>query len=163
MNFFCRFFIVIVLAGFLLSFLPKDALTSLLQTDPLTPSVRESSNVKGLGDLGLFRNPYDDTNNPVGGIRDILPLQRNDEVNVDGRLVASNDYDGDWNRMDSVVGYEVPTNNLVDYNQHPHHLQEDAQGHYSKVPYQEEASTINQVAADRVQRQMEKKEKSNGL
>ena len=104
--------------------------------------MRAASPVADLSSLGLFRNPYDDTNNPVGGIRDILPIQRNDEVEdgVDGTIVATNDYDGDWNRMDSVVGYEVANSNHHDYGHHPHH------GQYINVPYQAEASTTNLVA-----------------
>jgi len=144
-------------AGFLLSFIPKEALSNLLQTDPLAASVRASP-VAELGDLGLFRNPYDDTNNPVGGIRDILP--RNDDVGDDGTIVATNDYDGDWNRMDSIVGYEVAGEH-VDYgHHHHHHYQPDA-----KIPYQASASTTNHVtevpqtdpATARKQGQKEKK------
>ena len=78
----------------------------------------------------------------MGGIRDILPIQRNDEVEdgVDGTIVATNDYDGDWNRMDSVVGYEVANNNHYDYGHHLHH------GQYTNVPYQAKASTTHHVA-----------------
>ena len=119
-----------VSAGFLLSFIPQETLGALLETDPM-PALRASP-VSDLEELGLFQNPYTESNNPVGGIRDILPVKRNDDlkpVAVAGNIVATNDKKGDWNRMDSVVGYEVeyspqhlygePHSSQLEYS--PHH------------------------------------------
>ena len=91
------------------------------------PALRASP-VSDLEELGLFQNPYTESNNPVGGIRDLLPVKRNDDLKPEaGNIVATNDKKGDWNRMDSVVGYEVrpqhlygePHSSQLEYS--PHH------------------------------------------
>ena len=124
----------------------------LLENEPL-PSVQVNPVPPLADNLGLFRNPYDDFNNPVGGLLDILPLARNDDLEegVPGTIVAANAADGDWNRMDRVVGYEV--DNQMGYevkNQVGYEVAEYAPplygDQYTQAYGQQTAAETNQVA-----------------
>ena len=69
-----------------------------------------------LRDFGFLQNPYDDRNNPVSGIKDALPLPRDDEVNennVENIVATNDDKNGDWNRMDNNVDYELDPGPLL--------------------------------------------------
>ena len=143
-----------------------------MEADP-TVGLR-SNPAPNLEDYGLFQNPYDPSNNPVGGIKDVLPIKRNDDPlaerdsNLQGTIVATNDKKGDWNRMDNVVGYEVdlypseavnqvvyaaPGPNKVTYSAPEHNqamyeaLERTQVPHPATAPYQNQvAYTPNQVA-----------------
>ena len=116
----------------------------LLENEPL-PSVQVNPVPPLADNLGLFRNPYDDFNNPVGGIFDILPLSRNDDLEegVSGTIVAANDADGDWNRMDRVVVYELDNQVGYEVAEYAPSLYGDP---YAQHYGQQTAAATNQVA-----------------
>ena len=106
-----------------------------------------------LSDLGIFQNPYTVENNPVGGLREILPIQRNDDIedNVPVNIVATNEKNGDWNRMDNNVDYEIDPAAAVangDYNVYPPPYPPQnyrSEQSFNQIPYQASASTENKV------------------